>query len=105
MENKLTKEERDFILYWETNRGKQKKVFRQSLIGLPIGLLLGVPIFLNYITTWHKRATMVAGTQFNPMVLIIAILLIITFVAIFHKQLQWEHREQRYRELKARAEE
>lgn len=104
MENKLTQEERDFILYWETNRGKQKKVFRQWLIGLPIGLLFGVPIFLNYTTTWHKRATMVAGTQFNPMVLIIAVLLITTFVAIFHKQLQWEQREQRYRELKAREE-
>jgi hypothetical protein len=71
---------------------------------LPVGLLFGVPIFLNYTTSWHKRANMVAGTQFNPLVLVVAILLIVTFVAIFHKRLQWEQREQRYRELKAREE-
>lgn len=100
----LTQEEKDFITYWEANRDKQKRTFRQWLVGLPIGLLFGVPIFLNYALGWYKRAGMVAGSQFNPMVLIIAILAIITFMAIFYKQFQWDQYEQKYRELKSKEE-
>ncbi|MBL7767465.1 MAG: hypothetical protein JNK20_00745 [Flavipsychrobacter sp.] len=96
----LTKEEKDFIVYWEQNRERQKKTFRQWLIGLPIGLLFAVPIFLNYALGWYKRAGMVAGSQSSPLILIIAILAIITFMAIFYKQYQWDQYEQRYRELK-----
>jgi hypothetical protein len=43
---------------------------------------------------------MVAGSQSSPLILIIAILAIITFMAIFYKQYQWDQYEQRYRELK-----
>ncbi|WP_290793336.1 hypothetical protein [Flavihumibacter sp. UBA7668] len=96
----LSQEEKDFLVYWEQNRDRQKKTFRQWLIGLPIGLLLGVPIFINYATGWYKRAGMVAGSQFNPIVLIIALLAIVTFMAIFYKQYQWDQYEQRYWELK-----
>ncbi|KIC94454.1 hypothetical protein OI18_11870 [Flavihumibacter solisilvae] len=98
----LTQEEKDFIVYWEANRLKQKKLGRQWLIGLPIGLLFSIPILINYATPWHKRANMVAGSSFNPLVLIFAVLLIISFVAIFHNKLKWEKHEQKYLELKAK---
>lgn len=97
----LTTEEKAFLRYWEQHRSSQKKTFRQWLIGLPIGLLFGVPILLNYATGWYKRAGM-AGSQVSPAVLIIAILAIISFVAIFYKRFQWEQYEQKYRELKAK---
>ncbi|KYP12892.1 hypothetical protein [Flavihumibacter sp. CACIAM 22H1] len=100
----LSQEEKDFLVYWEKNRDRQKKTFRQWLIGLPIGLLLGLPIFLNYVLGWYKRAGMVAGSQFNPLVLIIALLAIVTFMAIFYKQYQWDQYEQKYRELKVKGE-
>jgi sterol desaturase/sphingolipid hydroxylase (fatty acid hydroxylase superfamily) len=100
-EGMLSKEEKDFLVYWEANRDKHKKTFRQWLIGLPIGLLLGVPIFLNYASGWYRRAGMVAGGQSSPVVIVIAILAIITFMAIFYKRYQWEQYEQRYHELKA----
>ncbi|MBC6489936.1 hypothetical protein ACFSQD_06390 [Flavihumibacter stibioxidans] len=96
----LTQEEKDFILYWETNRDRRKKLFRQLLVGIPMGLLFGVPIVLNYVLGWYKRANMVSGSQSSPLVLLVAILLIISFVAIFYKQHQWEQYEQKYRELK-----
>jgi len=99
----LTEQEKKFITYWEQNRDRQKKVFRQFLIGIPVGLLFAVPIFINFASGWFKRAAMVANTQeFNPMVLLIALLLIISFIAIFSKKHQWEMREQRYRELLAK---
>ena len=99
----LTQQEKDFIIYWEQNRQKQKKTFRQLLVGVPIGFLFAIPILINFFSGWYKRADMVANTNdFNPLVLIIALLLIIAFVAIFSKHHQWEMREQRYRELIAK---
>ncbi|GAO44338.1 hypothetical protein [Flavihumibacter petaseus] len=102
MKHMFTDDEKRFMAYWEQNRDKQKKVFRQWLVGLPMGLVIVIPIVISYVTGWHKRAVMVAGSQFNPMVLIIALLAIVTFTAIFYKQHQWDQYDQKYRELKAR---
>jgi hypothetical protein len=98
----MTDEEKKFVNYWEQNRLIQKKTLRQWYVGLPAGLLFGVPIALNYALGWHKRANMFAQTHFNPMVLVVAIMLIITFIAIFSKKHQWDMNEQRYREFKAK---
>jgi len=96
----LTKEEKDFIDYWERNRDNQKKTFKQFLIGLPIGLLFAIPICISFFSGWDKQAAMVSNTDnFNPLVLIVALLLIVAFIAIFSKRHQWEMREQKYREL------
>ena len=99
----LTQREKDFIVYWEKNRDKQKKTFRQFLIGIPIGLLFAVPIFINFTAGWYKRAAMMTGTtDFNPVVLMVALLIIVAFIAIFSKKHQWDMREQQYRELLAK---
>ncbi|MBS1915528.1 MAG: hypothetical protein JST87_04575 [Bacteroidetes bacterium] len=99
----LTEDEERFILYWEQNRDRQKRTFRQLLVGIPIGLLFAVPIFVNFVSGWYKRADMVSNTQeFNPAVLLVALLLIIGFIAIFSKKHQWDMREQHYRELLAK---
>jgi hypothetical protein len=99
----LTKEENDFIHYWEANRLRRKKVFRQLLVGIPAGLLIVVPIVINLVSGWYKRATMeVNSSDFNPMVLLVALLLIVGFSAIFWQSHQWDQYEQRYRELLAR---
>jgi uncharacterized membrane protein len=96
----LTEQEEKFITYWEQNRDRQKRTFRQLLVGIPIGLLFAVPIFINFVSGWYKRADMQSNTQdFNPGVLLIALLLIISFIAIFSKKHQWDMREQHYREL------
>lgn len=100
----LSPEEKRFLAYWEANRDNRKKLFRQWLVGIPVGLAIAIPILINYFSGWDKRATMVAGAQFNPLVLLVAVLLIISFTAIFYKQHQWDQLEQRYRELKAREE-
>lgn len=98
----LTEEEKKFITWWEANRDKEKLVFRQWLIGLPIGMLFGIAIVINFSSGWNKQATYIASTSFNPIVLIIAILIISTFVAIFSKKHKWEMNEQRYKEFKAK---
>ena len=102
MPDMLTSEEKAFLVFWEANRLRRKKVFRQWLVGIPIGLLIAIPILINFAAGWYKRAAMVAGAEFNPLVLLVALVLIVSFTAIFYKQHQWDQLEQRYHELKAK---
>ncbi|MFT3747445.1 MAG: hypothetical protein QM768_03985 [Agriterribacter sp.] len=100
----MTDEEKDFMIFWEANREKEKKTWRQLLIGLPLGMIFTLPILLNLFSGWDKRATMVANAQLNPVILIIAVLLIASFFAIFNKKHRWDMNEQRYKELKGSKE-
>jgi hypothetical protein len=100
----LTSQEKDYIKYWEENRDKQKKVFRQFLVGIPVGLLFVIPIVVNLASGWYKRAAMEVNTpDFSPGVLLVALLLIVGFTAIFSKRHQWDLREQHYQELLAKS--
>jgi hypothetical protein len=102
MENTLNEHEKRYIAYWEKNRLKEKKLLNQLLIGLPVGILFGAPVMINLFTGWYKRADMEVNTRLNPIVLIVAILLIIVFVAIFSMKHKWEMKEQQYREFLAK---
>ena len=99
----LSKEEDKFIIYWEKNRLRRKKTMRQFLLGIPAGLLIVVPIIINFGSGWYRRANMEANSDgSSPVVLFIALLLIVGFTAIFWQKHQWDQFEQRYRELLAR---
>ena|SRR3984885_11913631 len=101
----LSDQEEAFITYWAANREKQKRTFRQFLLGIPLALLFVVPITLNFFSGWYKRATMIQGTpDFNPGVLLLALILIVVFIAIFSRKFRWEQNEQRYIELLAKKE-
>lgn len=99
----LTPEEEAFIVFWEQNRDRRKKVFRQFLVGIPIGLLFVIPIVINFASGWDKRADMEANSSdFSPGVLLVALLIIVAFTAIFYQRHKWDQHEQKYRELLAR---
>jgi hypothetical protein len=99
----LTQRDKDFIRYWEANRLRRKKVVRQFLIGIPIGLLFVIPIVINFSSGWYRRADMEAhSADFNPVVLLVALLLIVGFTAIFYQRHRWDQYEQHYQELLAR---
>lgn len=104
----FSKKEEDFIKYWEENRLKQKKFFKQIAIGLPFGVLFAVAMFVNFTSGWDKRVTSITKTypSFKSLilVLIIAVLAIVVFISVFSVKVKWEKYEQRYRELKARSE-
>jgi hypothetical protein len=99
----LTLEEKKFMDYWEKNRDKQRKIVRQFILGIPVGLLFTIPILISFSSGWYKRAGMMINTtDFNPGVLLVALLLIIGFMAIFSRRHKWDRNEQFYKELKAK---
>ena len=95
----LTQEEKKFLDYWKKNREKEKKVFRQLVIGLPVGLVFGIAIIGMFSSGWYSRANMVAYSSSSPFIFLIAIILIIGFIAIFTKRHKWDMNEQFYQEL------
>jgi hypothetical protein len=95
----LTRQEEKFIEYWAKNREREKKLLRQFFIGLPAGLLIAGGIILSLDLDWYERANMVANASLNPYILLLAIIGIVVFMAIFYKKYQWDMKEQRYREL------
>lgn len=99
----LTKQEEDFIEYWEQNRMRKKRVFRQLAVGLPFGVFLAAAIFINFFSGWYKRADMMLHTQSSlVLILLVAALLIVVFVTVFSARHKWEMNEQHYNELLAR---
>lgn len=100
----LDQREKLFVEYWAVNRLKEKNIVYQVLTGLPIGLLFALPIIFILFTGryWYKRADMVANAALSPVLLVSAVLIIATFVAVLYKRHQWDMKEQQYKELKAK---
>lgn len=101
----MTTQELQFMRYWEATRERDKKLWYQLIVGIPIGLLFSLPILFIVFSgkLWYKRADMAANTMTSPYLLIAAVFLIAVFVAIFYKRHQWDRKEQYYQELKAKA--
>lgn len=103
----LTEEEKGFIGYWENNRLRKKKVWRQLSLGLPLGVVLVIAIFANLFSGWYRRADMEMKQEDSSLVLVLlaAALLIVVFVVVFSARHRWDINEQRYRELLSRRDE
>ncbi len=102
----LSEEEKEFLEYWSKNRLHQKRLFYQLLVGLPVGVLFGALLLINFLAGrfWYKRADSVAVSQFNPLIIVVAVILIVVFIAVFYKKHRWDMNEQRYLELKFKQE-
>lgn len=99
----LTDEENRFILYWEQNRNRKKRVLWQLAAGLPLGVFLALAILVNYFSGWYQRAAMEVNVNTSGvLVVLVAIILIIIFMVVFSSRHKWEMNEQRYRELRAK---
>lgn len=99
----LTEEEKRFIEYWEQNRHRKKRVFRQLAVGLPLGVAMIMLIFINFFSGWYKRADMKLRAEPSLIPVILGgALLVVVFIAVFATYHKWDINEQRYRELKAK---
>jgi membrane protein YdbS with pleckstrin-like domain len=99
----LTKQEENFIRYWENNRSRKKKFLRQFSIGLPLSVLIVVVLFFNVFSGWYERADMVLRSNSSLIIVIlIAVVGISVFVTVFASRHKWDQNEQRYQELKSK---
>lgn len=99
----LSAEEKEFMQWWEQNRSKEKRLLSQLTVGLPLGLAFGFPILLSVMFRgWYKNMPYVSGSQLT--IILIAVLLVVVFYAIFKMRFKWEMNEQRYLELKQKLE-
>ncbi|MEO5650247.1 MAG: hypothetical protein ABIR03_10045 [Ginsengibacter sp.] len=95
----LTKDEKLFIEYWEKNREKEKNIFRQLAYGSPWGLVFALPILLLVIfDDWYKNMIPISRSQI--ILIIITVIGIAVFYALFRMRFKWESNEQFYKELK-----
>lgn len=95
----LSNEDKGFMEYWEQNRGRKKKYWRQLSIGLPLGVALGGAILVNVYAGWNPAGSFLKYNAERLFVVLIAILLIVIFVVIFSAHHRWEMNEQHYKEL------
>ncbi|MEO8854620.1 MAG: hypothetical protein ABI359_12640 [Ginsengibacter sp.] len=95
----LTQDERSFILYWEKNREKDKKIFRKLLYGSPWGLIFALPILLAVIFhDWYKNMVYISPSLITT--IIIGVIAIAVFYTLFSMQFKYDRNEQIYEELK-----
>jgi len=96
----LTPEEQKFLEYWPVQRVKKKRSLKQFTIGLPLGVLMVVALFMNIATGWHKQATATLRSNSSLiLVVLIAAVAIVVFMTIFSMRYKWEQHEQQYQEL------
>lgn len=100
----LKPDEQEFVKYWEANRLQKKKVLHYLYAGLPLGVALVIATFVNFFSGWYTRADMVLRTESKSfvIVLLIAALIIVSFIVIFSAKHKWDINEQRFRELKSK---
>ena len=95
----LTNDEKLFLEYWEKNRSKEKHFTRLLLGGLPIGLVFALPVLVAVIFhNWYKSMIYISSSQ--VIVIIIGVVGIAVFFAMFRMKFKWENNEQLYKELK-----
>ena len=99
----VTDEELKFMDWWERNRLKQKRLLYQLSFGLPVGLVFGLPVLVSLIfSDWYKNMQFISSSQ--VIVIMVAVLGIAVFFALFRMKHKWDMNEQFYKELKLKQE-
>lgn len=96
----LTQEEQSFLDYWAQQRLQKKKSLKNFSIGLPLGVMIVLALFINLLVGWHKKAAMVLQGHGSIIItVVVAAIGIVVFMTIFSRNHQWDMYEQRYQEL------
>lgn len=96
----LTPEEEKFVLYWQQQRLHKKGFLRKLSIGLPVFALLAVLFFANFLSGWYGKADKEIRRHSSLIVVIlIAVVAIAVFVAIFASRHRWDQNESEYQRL------
>ncbi len=88
--------------YWEQNRFRKRKIWRQLSVGLPLGAALAGAILVNIYSGWNPAGNFLKHNAERLFIVLIGILLIIIFIVIFSAHHRWDMNEQHYKELVAK---
>lgn len=101
----LSTQEDDFVRYWQANRLRQKNAVWQRGVGMPLLIVLVIALLVNVASGWYKRADAVLRSHSSLLItILIGLLAVVIFVAVFSVRHRWEQNEQRYQELLAKKE-
>jgi small-conductance mechanosensitive channel len=99
----LTKNEEDFIRYWEVQRTKKRQFLRKTSIGLPLAVVIVVALMVNFLSGWYEKADqMIHQNTSVIIVVLIAVIGIVVFITVFSARHKWEQNELYYEELMAK---
>ena len=98
----LTEEEKGFLNYWEQNRLRKKRIWRQLAVGLPLGVAFAGAILINIYSGWNSAGTYLKHNAERLLIVMAAVLLTVIFIVIFSARHRWDMNEQRYKELMAK---
>lgn len=96
----LTVEEEKFLAYWQEQRQHKKSFLKKLSIGLPLFALLCVAFFINFLSGWYGKADKELRRHSSLIIVILVALVGIgVFVAIFTARHRWEQNEADYERL------
>lgn len=90
----LTEEEKRFLSYWGAERQKRSKWSFQLTRNLPRGLIFSSPIALFFFIEAPRHRDLISRTDL--ILIMIAVVLIAAFYAIFRGLTQWDKYESHY---------
>lgn len=94
---KLSIVEKEFMMYWENQRKKERKVLRKILWGVPTGIIFSSVILINIMSGWDKQVYKIPMSLF--VLIIIGLIALALFTAFFKMQIDWQRKEQYYLHL------
>lgn len=96
------RDDKAFIDWWARRRDARRRPGPALWAGLPVGAALGVPILVNFLVGrfWYRRADAVGSSQFQPLLLVVAVAVIAGFTGWLYSLMQWERNEERYQRLR-----
>lgn len=94
----LTEEEKEFIQFWEAEGANQKKWVYMLKKHLPKGLIFSIPIALFFFIMGPKRRGIITHSEL--VIIMICIVVIAIFYAIFKGYVSADRMESHYQILK-----
>ena len=96
----LTPEEEKFIAYWGGQRLQKKAFLRKLSFGLPLFAVLCIVFFASIVSGWYGKADKELRQHSSlVMVIIVALVGIGVFMAIFSAHHRWDLNESDYQSL------
>lgn len=103
----LSEKDKEFMVFWESNREREKSFQAKLVGGLPMAVIFCMPILLFiaavyfFFPEWYTKVS--ANLPGSLTTIVIAVFICVFFFAYFRMQFKWEMNEQLYKELKHKA--